>query len=189
MAFLAWSLVLVPGSVTLKNGQKLEGLRVEESPAAVVLHVEKGTITLSRKEVASVDAGAPAPAARPDRVTHKRGGFVEGVVTAQEKDVVRVRVRGGIAELDPAVVASVEKGGASVADLDASDAADRSGLAEADARRRAVLTAYAAYLGTGSSGNRGEAVPAAFGPEGGGGEEARFETALEDAAARASAFR
>jgi len=30
MAFLAWSLVLVPGSVTLKNGQKLEGLRVED---------------------------------------------------------------------------------------------------------------------------------------------------------------
>ena len=107
MSLLTLSLVLVPGSVTLKNGEKLDGLRVEESPAEVVLHVEKGTITLPRREVASVDAGAPAPAARPDRVTHKRGGFVEGVVTAQEKDVVRVRVRGGTAELDPAVVASV----------------------------------------------------------------------------------
>jgi hypothetical protein len=189
MSLLTLSLVLVPGSVTLKNGEKLEGLRVEESPAEVVLHVEKGTITLSRKEVASVDAGAPAPAAGYDRVTHKRGGFLEGVVTAQEKDVVRVRVRGGIAELDPAVVASVQKGGSSVADLDASDAADRAGLAEADARRRSVLAAYAAYLATGGSGNRGEAVPAAFGSEEGTAEDAGIGALYEDIAAQTDAFR
>ncbi len=181
--------LLVPGSVTLKNGEKLEGLRVEESPAEVVLHVQGGTITLPRKEISSVDAGAPEPASRPDRVTHKRGGFVEGVVTAQEKDLVRVRVRGGIAELDPAVVATVEKGGATVADLDASDAADRTGLAEADARRRAVLAAYAAYLGAGSSGNRGEAVPAAFGPEEGTVEDAGIGALFEDIAARTNDFR
>ncbi|HET6205011.1 MAG TPA: hypothetical protein VFI25_19640 [Planctomycetota bacterium] len=157
--------LLIPGSVTLKNGEKLEALRVEESPAEVVLHLDRGTITLPRKEVATIDAGVPAaPAAQPDRVRHKSGGVIEGVVMAQEKDLVRVRVLGGIAEIDAPVVAGIDRGTLKEADLAAMEASGRDRLARAEAERRDALARYAASLGAGR-GNRGEALPAAFGAE------------------------
>lgn len=154
-------------AVVLKNGERLEASRIEEAGANVVLHFDRGEVTLPRSSVASIEAGTPAPppARAPDRIRIRGGATLEGVVTAEEKDLLRVRVRGGELEIGRNLVEGVQRGGLSAQDLLAADAADRAIELQAESVRQAEMARLAAEVASAARAPRGEAVPAAVGAE------------------------
>lgn len=83
-ALLVWNAAAFADTVTLKTGRKLEGIVLQETPNAVSLKLEYGTITVPRAQVASVlRASVAAPAGQARRVRVPAWGEIVTTLSAK----------------------------------------------------------------------------------------------------------